>query len=228
MKIRQLTLYTNKLPEQKDFYLHVLGFPLIEEMETSFVIEVGWSRLEFRQSEEAHLYHYCFLIPSNKLYEALAWMESKVAIIDTETNEKIVFFDDWNPHSFYFYDGAGNIAECIVRHDLKNTSDLSFNISDFLCVNEIGLPTKDISQTLEELETNFGISLWKGDLLRFAASGSQYGLFLLPNYRVKETWFPTDITIACAPFTTVIEKGNNKYSFDYIDGKISNIKTITS
>lgn len=226
MKIKQLTLHTNRLSEQKHFYQNILAFALQDESEHSFSVQVGWTRLEFRKSEEAHIYHYCFLIPSNKLQEALVWMESKVAILDNGITGKVMYFDTWNAHSFYFYDGAGNIAECIVRPDLQNTSNSPFSLTDLMCVNEIGLPTQDIAQTQEELHTAFGLNLWRGDLISFAASGSPEGLLLLPNYHIKETWFPTDIKTTCAPFTARIENEGNAYNFDYRDGKIFNIKAI--
>lgn len=226
MKIKHLILHTNRLSEQKHFYQNVLGFVIDEESENAFSVQVGWTTIEFRASAEAHLYHYCFLIPSNKLEEALEWMEAKVDIIDTGGNEKITFFETWNAHSFYFYDGAGNIAECIVRHDLDNTSTSPFRLSDLLCVNEIGMPTDDIIFSVKELQNTCGIPLWRGDMERFGASGSEEGLFLLPNYRKKDIWFPTDINIQRAPFSILFENKGSEYSFDYIDGQIVELKTI--
>lgn len=226
MKIKHLILHTNRLSEQKHFYQDILGCDKQEDSENAFSVQIGWTTFEFRASAEAHLYHYCFLIPSNKLEEALEWIEAKVDIIDTGSNEKITFFDTWNAHSFYFYDGAGNIAECIVRHDLDNTSTSAFQLSDLLCVNEIGMPTENIEFTVNVLQNAFGLPLWRGDLERFGASGSEEGLFLLPNIHKKEIWFPTDIKITRAPFSIIFENDGHSYSFDYINGKIVDVKTI--
>ncbi|PEK62006.1 hypothetical protein COM55_14895 [Bacillus pseudomycoides] len=48
MLINRVTLYSNALEEMRDFYLHKLGFHLLENSgETSFSIQVGESELEF-------------------------------------------------------------------------------------------------------------------------------------------------------------------------------------
>lgn len=227
MKIKELTLYTNKIAEQKHFFETILGFTVHQENSDIFWIQVGWTKFCFKRSYECYLYHYCFLIPGNKLQEALGWVESKVEIIEAEENGKVVFFDTWNAHSFYFYDGVGNIAECIVRHDLQNHSDKPFSITDFLCVNEIGLGTDNISKTNQQLEDHFGTPFWRGDKARFAANGSQEGLFLMPNYRVKETWFPTEIAIEPNPLIGIVENERRFYNFQFIDGEIKSHNAVS-
>lgn len=220
MQIKELTLYTNKLVEQKYFFENIFGFSVHEEDDSSIYLQVGWTKFVFKHSNENYRYHYCFLIPSNKLQEAIQWVESRVDIIEIEEHGKVVFFDTWNARSFYFYDAAGNIVECIVRYDLENVSDKPFSLSDLLCVNEIGLGTNDINKTNQQLEYNFETRLWKGDKERFAANGSQEGLFLLPNYNVKDTWFPTDIPIKPNPLTAIIENENNSYVLQFISGEV--------
>ncbi|TDS17514.1 hypothetical protein [Sphingobacterium paludis] len=150
----------------------------------------------------------------------MQWLSSKVEIINAEGDKKVVFFDTWNAHSFYFYDAAGNIAECIVRHDLKNHADKPFNITSFLCVNEIGLATDDIYKMNKQLEAFFGTRLWKGDQERFAANGSQEGLFLLPNYLVKEIWFPSDVAVQPNPLAGIIDNRGKYYHFQFTDGEL--------
>jgi catechol 2,3-dioxygenase-like lactoylglutathione lyase family enzyme len=113
MKIKELKLFTNQLEKQKEFFLKVLGFELLDEKENEFCLKIGWSKLRFVKSDKIHIYHYCFLIPSNKLIESLEWMNNRMKTIDVENGEKIVHFEDWNADSFYFYDGGGNIAEFI-------------------------------------------------------------------------------------------------------------------
>ena len=227
MKIRELTLFTNQLEKQKEFYQNVLDFELLDENENEFCIKVGWSKLRFVKSDKNHIYHYCFLIPSNKLIEAFDWIKNRTEIVDVEEGEKIVHFEDWNAESFYFYDGGGNIAEFIVRHDLKNEVNAEFDLNMVLCINEIGLGTTDVEKINYQLEESIGTSFYKGDLNRFGTNGSAEGIFLIPNYNLKETWFPTEIKIKAEPFETIIENKNKKFLVTYLDGELKTFEIET-
>ncbi|AWV97050.1 VOC family protein [Arcticibacterium luteifluviistationis] len=220
MKIRKLKLFTNKLDSEKAFYAETLGFEIIKKNSNSFTLKIGWSELTFEQSQKEYRYHYCFLIPSNKLEQALEWMEKRVPIIDIEKGKKTQRFESWNADSFYFYDASGNLAEFIVRHELENESKSDFDISHVLCVNEIGMPTNDVRKANNELLEKFGTEFWKGDIERFGTNGSQEGLFLLPNYDIKETWFPTTVKIKAEPFEIQFENNGEFYSMEYKNGEI--------
>lgn len=237
MRIKKLKLFTHKLESEKQFYSETLGFELIEETSTSFTLKIGWSELTFVKSEQHHIYHYCFLIPSNKLNEALDWMEKRVSIVVSEEGTKTHRFETWNADAFYFYDASGNIVEFIVRYDLNNESDADFSISDVLCVNEIGMPTNDVEKSNGELQEQFGTKLWKGDLKRFATNGNQEGLFLLPNYELKDFWFPTSVKIRREPFEihfendgkihfTKVSKNHKKMKLEYLADNTDFLPTI--
>ncbi|MGK0390530.1 MAG: hypothetical protein ACI94Y_003284 [Maribacter sp.] len=227
MKIKKIKLFTNQLDLEKEFYSNILAFEIIEDSSSSFTLKIGWSELTFERSEKDHKYHYCFLIPSNKLVQAMEWMEKRIPIIDLENGRKIQNFESWNADSFYFYDASGNIAEFIVRYDLENTSHSDFNISDVLCVNEIGMPSSNVEETNTQLQENIGTEFWKGDPKRFGTNGTQEGLFLLPNYTIKKTWFPTSIAIKPEPFEIVIENKERKY-FMKFNEEIISLKPIKS
>lgn len=220
MKIRKLKLYTNKLELEKTFYSETLGFEIIESNSNYFTLKIGWSKLTFEKTEKEYKYHYCFLIPSNKLEQAMEWMEKRVPIVDIQNGRKTQRFESWNADSFYFYDASGNIAEFIVRQELDNGIDSNFNISNVLCVNEIGMPTNDVEKTNNELYENFGTEFWKGDIKRFGTNGSQEGMFLLPNYEIKEIWFPTALKIKPEPFEIKLENNGERYNMEYKNGKI--------
>lgn len=226
MKIKELKLFTNQLEAENFFYLKTLGFEVLDENENQFSFKVGWSIFTFTRSTESYKYHYCFLIPSNKLNEAFEWINERVEVLDIENGNKIVNFETWNADSFYFYDGSGNIAEFIVRYDLKNENFNDFNISSILCINEIGLGTNDVEKTNSQLEKELGTKFWKGDLKRFGTNGSQEGLFLIPNYELKEIWFPTEIKIKAEPFVAIIENNNNNYLVEFQNGKIKTTANI--
>ena len=74
-----------------------------------------------------------------------------------------------------------------------------------LGLNEIGMPTRNISLLNAQLEKEVKTAFWKGDFQRFGTNGSQEGIFILPNYLEKELWFPTDIKIKPEPFEVELE-----------------------
>ncbi|WP_461629646.1 VOC family protein [Labilibaculum euxinus] len=220
MKFKKLKLYTNKLESEKRFYSEILGFKILDENSNFFSLEIGWSELSFEQSEIEHKYHYCFLIPANKLNQALEWMERRTKVIDIEDGRKIENFKSWNADSFYFYDASGNVAEFIVRYDLKNNDESEFDFSKVLGINEIGVATKDVQEINHQLKTELGTKFWKGDLKRFGTNGSQEGIFLLPNYKLKEIWFPTSIIIKPEPFEAIIENNGKVYCLEFRNEKL--------
>ena len=220
MRFKKLKLYTNKFESEKRFYSETLGFKIIEENTNFFSLKIGWSELSFEKSEIGHKYHYCFLIPANKLNQALEWMEKRTEVIDIEDGRKIENFKSWNADSFYFYDASGNIAEFIVRYDLKNNIESEFDISEVLGVNEMGIATKDIQKINNQLQTRLGTKFWKGDLKRFGTNGSQEGIFLLPNYKLKEIWFPTPIKIKPEPFEAIIENNGKEFLVEFRNEKL--------
>lgn len=220
MKFKELTLFTNELAKQKHFYSVVLGFELIEDQKKEFSLKIGWSKLRFVETEVNYTYHYCFLIPSNQLHASLKWLSNRTKTIEISPGEKIVNFEDWNADAFYFLDGSGNIAEFIVRYDLKNEVNADFNCNSILGLNEIGIATKDISSINKQLQDSIGTQLYKGDLIRFGTNGSAEGIFLLPNYALKDTWFPTAIKIKPEPFDAIIENNSNQFSVVYRNEKL--------
>lgn len=220
MKFTKLKLYTNKLESELKFYSETLGFEVLEQNENFFSIKVGWSELSFEKSEKEYNYHYCFLIPANKLHEALKWMEKRTEIVNIENGRKTQNFESWNADSFYFYDASGNIAEFIVRYDLKNNDNSDFDISKVLGVNEMGMPTANVKKTNDQLHNELGTKYWKGDIERFGTNGTQEGIFLLPNYNLKDIWFPTSIKIKPEPFEAIIKNGEKEYHIEFRNEKI--------
>ncbi|MEM6265311.1 MAG: glyoxalase [Bacteroidota bacterium] len=227
MKITKLVLNTNRLASEKKFYSAASGFELIASTPDHFTVKIGWSELTFRKSRRPHTYHYCFLLPSNKLQQGIEWLAKRVELIEVERGKYTQFFDSWNAESVYFLDKSGNVAEFIVRYDLKNETTAPFGIDQILGINEIGLPTTDIETTNKVLEQEIKTTFWKGNFQRFGTNGTQEGLFLLPNYEVKETWFPTELRIAPEPLEVTVKNGRAKYSLTYVAEHL-NISAITA
>ena len=223
MRIKELKLYTNKLTELYEFYSSNLEFKILNKTAASFCIQAGYSKLKFEQSKKGFIYHFCFLIPSNKLQDSIDWLKKRTTIISYENGRLIEPANkEWNADSIYFLDPAGNILEFIVRYDLKNESTKnSFDISQVLCVNEIGMPSKDLSKINTVLEKELDSKLWTGDLKRFGANGTQNGLFLLVNYEIKKNWFPTETAPYPSPFTGTFESNGNNFNLTFKNEKIT-------
>lgn len=216
MQIKKLTLHSNSLDQQYSFFEKILGFN-VERNEKLISIAIGASVLEFIDTPVKGKYHYCFLIPCNQIEEAQEWMSKRHNLIPIEPNINIAHFKSWNSHSIYFYDGEGNIAEFIARHDLKNESHEKFGIHSFLSINEIGTPTAHPRSTDFQLQCAMGSQFWKGDLDRFSTHGDENGLFLLPNYKIKTTWYPTDVKVMPVPYSAIIICKMKEYSLAYKD-----------
>ena len=228
MKIRELQLFTNELEKTKSFYTTILAFDLIEETENQFSLQVGRTRLTFIKSNEEHIYHFSFLVCKNQFEKAFDWIQNKTKILNTDADQYIAKFENWNAQSFYFYDGARNLAEMITHYNLAYENDAEFDQHSILGISEIGLPTTDIEATNQLLEEKTTSKFWKGDFERFGTNGSDEGKILLPNYFIKTTWFPTTDTITPTPFTAILENENcySKVIFNNNKLNISNLAVL--
>ncbi|MFY0653631.1 MAG: hypothetical protein JXQ96_16420 [Cyclobacteriaceae bacterium] len=221
MIIKELVLFTNRLEAEKEFYAEKLGCPLLNESDSIFSVQIGISQLTFKSSSKAHSYHYCFLIPTNQLHSAIGWLEKKLEIIQIKKGRYVQRFDSWNAESVYFYDASGNVAEFIVRHDLKNSQSGEFSASKILSINEIGIPAKNVAQLNTQIENELETKFWKGDLQRFGTNGDQHGLFIIPNYNMKTEWFPTQLKIEPSEFSAIIENDKRSYSLNFQNEKLT-------
>ncbi len=89
MKIKQLTLFTNNLDQQNIFYKNFAESNFITESKNEFTINIGWTELKFKASITNYKYHYCFLIPSNKLEEAINHIIALSQTQDLSRNQEI-------------------------------------------------------------------------------------------------------------------------------------------
>ena len=199
MQFRNIGLHTNNLEAQRQFYADVLGLTLVQDYEEFFSVSVGRTLLTFdhQPAKVDNIYHFAFNIPKNKFEEAKTWVSERVELLPklTDPNTFFYHFESWNAHAFYFKDAAGNVLECIARHNLPNATEEAFSPEHFLAVSEIGLATPDVLQTVDELRTNLTIPIYDGeDSDQFCAMGDEDGLFIIvPNTR---SWLPTNDKIA--------------------------------
>ncbi len=213
MKISELTLFTTKLEAQKQFYAQVLELPLLFSDEEKFTVKIGVSLLTFVKTITSNPAHFAVNISSNKIQEALSWIQNRIQILLCE-GENIADFSNWNAEALYFYDQDQNIVEFIARKDLEIINTYPFSSSDFLNISEIGIVSNNNKTIYDELQAIHPIPIYDGNLERFCALGNTEGLFILVN-NTKKIWFPTQEEALIADFQL---KGD--YNFAFTNGKI--------
>ncbi|MGH2575043.1 MAG: VOC family protein, partial [Ignavibacteria bacterium] len=209
MRFTEIELLTNKFSELKEFYSENLDLTIAGKTQNSFTVRIGTTGLKFRKNigPVNPYYHFAINIPENQINEAKKWLSGKAEILKDNGNE-IIDFKNWNAHSVYFYDPAGNIVELIARHNLPNNSNSDFNSSSLLCISEIGMPVENVSSFYKIIEEKLNEKIWSGNRETFAAVGDEHGLFIIvPN---KRNWYPTDKESRIFPLTIKFKSGKEE------------------
>lgn len=191
MNIKELQLETKNVSLIKNFYVGTIGLKILQESDSSVSFKVGASVLTFVESSSNvnPYYHYAINIPENQIHAAIKWLGLKVNLIEHE-NSSLIDFPNWNAHSVYFFDSAGNIVELIARHDLDNSSNDPFSVKSLLSISEVGIPVESVKEFHDTISSQLNEKLWSGNLDTFAAIGSQEGLLIVVT--THRNWFPTD------------------------------------
>jgi catechol-2,3-dioxygenase len=209
MQIHRLQLFTDRLPALREFYTQVLGFALVAESESSFVVQCGQSQLEYVQGESAY-YHFAYNIVPDQLISAAAWLKEKgIALLPFE-NEEIVDFPNWKAQSVYFYDPAGNILEFIARRRLPERGHGAFSISDVLNISEIGIGTYEFKEMHAFLHHQMNVPVFGTPSPIFYALGDDHGLFILVDAHVKK-WIPMMEPALPFPYAAEISEAGQKW-----------------
>lgn len=226
MIMEAITLWTEEAPGKLlPFYRDVLELQVLRADDRALTVRAGYTDITFEQadytdmaflravyakrtsdqvsedagslSRTAPYYHFAINIPENKLDEAKRWIEAK-ATLGTEAGSDISHSELWDSDSVYFMDPGGNILELIARHTMDNAVDRPFDPKlDLLGVSEMGLPTKDVSRAVDELEA-LGISTYKRRDPAFNPVGDEEGLFIV--VKPGRRWHFTNLTAECFPF----------------------------
>ena len=188
--ILELRLEAGAFGEQKEFYTGALELPLVEEAAGRFTVRAGATSLTFTEAAEGKpTYHFAFTIPENKLEQAREWLSRRTPVLRQDGKE-VFHFEDWNAHAFYFHDPAGNVAELIARHNLRNGAPGPFTAGDILYASEIGLVVDDVPAEVKALNETLGLGLYRPGSARFAPVGDEHHLLIL-NHRDRGWWEDT-------------------------------------
>ncbi len=164
MNITSLELLSADLQAQRDFYTNVLALP-VKLTSTSLEVKAGITNLLFTQAlpDFDGAYHFAFNIPENQFRLAKEWIANRIPLLRDENSKDEFASENWNSHSVYFKDAAGNVLEFIARHNLKNAVDGDFDSEQILQVSEIGLSAEDVMGFANELCTRLGLSVFRQD-----------------------------------------------------------------
>jgi catechol 2,3-dioxygenase-like lactoylglutathione lyase family enzyme len=203
-RIRAIRMQTHVLPAVRDFYAQKFGFKVIAESAERVALQAGGTRLEFEQVRDGSqpFYHFAFNIPENKLELARPWLAERVPILRHARNgNEVIHFEQWNAHSLFFNDPAGNLGELIARHTLPNAAPGAFTATDILYASEIGMTPPDQAGFFADVRQRLQISPY---LDSSSFLGDEYGILIvipkevrwIPEFKKSGELFPTSVTVA--------------------------------
>jgi catechol 2,3-dioxygenase-like lactoylglutathione lyase family enzyme len=215
MIIQSLTLFTNKLDAQLNFYTRRLGMKCIEKNNDFFTLDAGNTVLKFEVSNTPLIspYHFAFNIEPATINFVLHTLNMAGIIPIVTDNIVLHDFTNWNAKAIYFYDSDENIVEFIARFNIREPEEeRSFTINDIINVSEMGIVVIDIPDFTTTVKKKLGQTIWKEYGPDFKAIGDEEGLLI--TVPVNRPWFPTQIKAFTLP--AIIELTQEGESFDYL------------
>jgi len=228
--IKELVLLTQTPPEElRKFYCETIGFPLIQISSTSLKIQTGKTIIHFRLVDKTTtrpFYHFAFNIPENKIQSAFEWQRTMTPIVHPNPSgprDEITHFPNWDAHSVFFIDPAGNLVEYIARHTLNNSAPGGFSINDILYASEIGFIVEDVAASGNDLQKGLKVSEYKPMTNNFWPIGDEYGLLLMINKGREWSSRPDqkNITDVFKTVVTIQSGRQQKFSFNDYPYEIS-------
>lgn len=187
-RILSLELLTSApLDEMAAFYGGRLELP-VELAAGRLLVTAGASEITFRSgaSGSAPYYHFAFNIPENKILAARDWQLERSELFLTPENLRdpnfpndVRHFRNWDAHSVFFWDPAGNVVEYIARHTLANASSGAFTSEDILYASEIAFASDDVPAAGAYLEAELALPRYQSASEAFHATGDEHGLLLV-------------------------------------------------
>lgn len=210
MNIQKVELLTTDLQAQRDYYNRILELPT-QLTSSGLHIQAGETEILFLQAPPRFegAYHFAFNIPENQFHASKTWTARRISLLRDEVGTDEFASENWNSHSIYFKDAAGNVLEFIARHNLQNAMDGDFNSRQILQVSEIGLPSEDVVGLANELCTRLNISVFKQEPSEtFTPVGDDKGLLILPIR--NRIWIPNSGVPAKLNPVGVVGEANGK------------------
>jgi len=143
-------LYTNQLKELRRFYMNILELNITDETEEAFSIDIGTSKLTFKQSDKPCFYHYAINISGNQFSMLKHRIKERIPL-NRERGIDEVYFSSFDADSMYFEDPAGNIIELIGRRKRDLFGNPTFAES-FFNISEVGIVSSHLDDLSEEFQ----------------------------------------------------------------------------
>jgi len=216
MLFKKILLQTKNIDELYDFYKNKLQLKTVKSDARTISVDAGKTTLIFEQADNAEkpFYHFAFNIASDKIEEAMQWLNNKVELLWIEEYKSyIAEFTNWNARSVYFIDPAGNIVEFIARFDLHDETEEPFSSAHIRNVSEIGIvfDSQNFDVDINKMMRQYQLEYFSKQppMKHFRAIGNDEGLFIVvPEHR---HWYPTNIASGIFPLSVVFENNNKEY-----------------
>lgn len=196
MKIKHITLQTNKLVDMKNFYTKQLQMDLINETDDSFTLNIGASTLTYNLNDDHSFYHIAFCL-NDAIYddfiEKLSENHSKLQ----DKNGNAEFSSQiWQRKQIYFHDPQGNVIEFMPSIEERTGTE-----SLWSHIQEIGMPVQNVQLFRSQLHPIN--SVFNSESNTFSFFGDKEGVLVIT--KVSRPWFPTVRKSEVHPIAVVVE-----------------------
>ena len=208
-EITNLKMACNNFEENYHFYSQTLGLNTSYNADsTAFTVSFPNNSITFYSTDNDDTlgvfpqYQFTISIPSNQIEGCYNWLiqpdsnnpskvKERVKLwYDSETGAEIFRRENYNSQSIYIKDASKNIVEILARHDANVTLPGEFDRGMFQGVSEIGVLSRDLRKSAEDLKASYGVSEVTGSSNSYKPVGGPTGLLKL-NIEGK-IWTPTE------------------------------------
>ena len=224
MELNKIKLFSKDIAAQFHFYKNILGFKVVYKKENQISFQAGQTELIFEEDVNSNfIYHFAFLIPNQKIEEAIPFLETKGIELLQRNGEKIIYFgtkEKYTGRAIYFFDEDGNIGEFIERPSLGHTAIDDFNLKQIIKINEIGIPVEAPISFSQQLISKYQIQLIDPNHLteNFCWVGDYNGVFIVVKNGRK--WLPTELPAYSNDCLVEFESSGKNYEMNFREGKI--------
>jgi hypothetical protein len=208
-EIINLKMASNNFKENYRFYSQTLGLTTSYNADsTAFTVSFPNNSITFYNTGINDTlgvfpqYQFTISVPSNQIEGCYQWLtqpdtnnpdkvRERVKLwYDSETGAEIFRRENYNSQSIYIKDASKNVVEILARHDANVTLPGAFNRGMFQGISEVGVLSRDLRKSAEDLKAAFGVSEVTGSSNSYKPVGGPTGLIKL-NIEGK-IWTPTD------------------------------------
>lgn len=224
MEIQQLKLFSKDISAQYHFYKNILSFDVDFFGENKIAFQAGNTQLIFEEKPGCNfIYHFAFLIPNQKIEEAILFLEKKGIELLEKDGEQIVYFgtkENYTGRAIYFFDEDGNIAEFIERPTLNHQAQTRFQLNQIIKINEIGIPVDVPLSFSNKLIKDYKIQVVDNGIMRedFCWVGDYDGVFIV--VKNGRHWLPTELPARSNDCWVKFESQGNIYEMEFKDGNV--------